>query len=150
MISSFEVVVWLNSARMYYACITARIGAIQTEHKDMGDFTVPVTISPMGRRTSKVVDALVDTGSTYSVMPSSLLDRMGIEKEGEEEILDAFNQVHRLPVGVVRIAHGEKARPCLVLFGPEDQYLLGAIALESLGYMVDPIGRELISKTARI
>lgn len=116
----------------------------------MGDFTVPITISPMGRRTSRVVDALVDMGSIYSVMPSSLLDRMGIEKEGEEEILDAFNQVHRLSVRVVRIAHDEKARPCLVLFGPEDQYLLGAIALEPLGYMVDPISRELIPKTARI
>ena len=92
----------------------------------------------------------MDTGSTYSVMPSSLLARMGIERDGEEEILDAFNQVHRLPVGVVRIAHGEKARPCLVLFGSEDQYLLGAIALESLGYIVDPIGKELISKTVRI
>ena len=116
----------------------------------MGDFTVPITISPMGRRTSRVVDALVDTGSTYSVMPSSLLDKMGIEKEGEEEILDAFNQVHKMPVGVVRIAHGDKVRPCLVLFGPEDQYLLGAIALESLGYMGDPIAGELIPKTARI
>ena len=116
----------------------------------MGDFTVPITISPMERRTSRVVEALVDTGSTYSVMPSSLLDTMGIEKEGEEEILDAFNQVHRLPVGVVRIAHSDKVRPCLVLFGPEDQYLLGAIALESLGYMVDPIAGELIPKTARI
>ena len=89
----------------------------------------------------------MDTGSTYSMMPTSMLKSMGIiPDEGEEEIFDAFNQSHRMSLGIMRIEYGGKSRPCMVLFGPENQYILGAIALESLAYMVDPVGRQLIPK----
>ena len=60
----------------------------------MGDFTVFINISPLSRHTNRRVEALVDTGSTYSMMPTSMLKSMGIiPDEGEEEIFDAFKPI---------------------------------------------------------
>ena len=36
---------------------------------------------------------------------------------------------------------------CPVIFGPDDQYILGATSLETLGFVVDPIGEELMPVT---
>ena len=38
---------------------------------------------------------------------------------------------------------------CPVIFGPEDQYLLGATTLEIFNLMVDPVAGELIPRVLR-
>ena len=34
--------------------------------------------------------------------------------------------------------------PCPVIFGPDDEYLLGATTLEIFNLMVDPVGQRLL------
>ena len=44
---------------------------------------------------------------------------------------------------------GHPERYCPVIFGPEDQYLVGATTLEFFNLMVDPVAGALISRVPR-
>ena len=47
----------------------------------MGTFYVTLQVADRFRERYVQVDALVDTGSTYTSLPESLLDDLGIERE---------------------------------------------------------------------
>ena len=47
-------------------------------------------------------------------------------------------------IGEARIGYNGRAYVCPVVFGPEDKYVLGAIALESFRLVVDPLRKELV------
>ena len=49
-------------------------------------------------------------------------------------------------IGVAQINIDGTEWPCPVIFGPENQYLLGATTLEIFGLMVDPVAGELSSQ----
>ena len=87
---------------------------------------------------------LVDSGALYSVVPGTLLRRLGI-KPGKSKsfILADGTEVKRL-IGqaLFRFNGDEGASP--VIFGEEgDSVLLGSVSLEALGLMLDPFKREL-------
>ena len=45
----------------------------------MGTFSVEMMVGNPDSAARETVEALVDTGATFSVMPASLLHRLGIE-----------------------------------------------------------------------
>ena len=45
----------------------------------MGTFTVPIQIGDLAGQNFADFDALVDTGSTYTVLPKESLDQLGVE-----------------------------------------------------------------------
>ena len=48
----------------------------------MGTFTVPLEVAdPQGRR-NETVDAIVDSGATYTVLPGSILEQLGVTPHG--------------------------------------------------------------------
>ncbi len=80
-------------------------------------FTQARLANPRRSDLGEIVELLVDTGALYSVVPGSILERLG---DGQ-------------------------ARTSLVVFAPEGvTALLGVLALESLGLMVNPVTRELL------
>ena len=95
------------------------------------------------RRTAKV-KFLVDSGALYSVVPASVLRRLGI-KPGKSKsfILADGTEVKRsLGQALFRLNGEEAASP--VVFGEAgDSVLLGSVSLEALGLMLDPLKREL-------
>jgi len=87
---------------------------------------------------------LVDTGAWYSVVPASVLHRLGI-KPGKARtfILADGTEIKRALGQALFCVNGEEgASP--VIFGEKgDSVLLGSVSLEALGFFLDPLKREL-------
>jgi clan AA aspartic protease len=90
------------------------------------------------------VEFLIDSGAVYSVVPSSVLERLGIRPLTQEvfRLADGSKIVRKKGVAVFR--RGERVGGADVIFGEEtDSNLLGATTLEALGLSLDPLRREL-------
>jgi clan AA aspartic protease len=111
----------------------------------MGLTYIRATVAnPAKTRRSARVKFLVDSGALYSVVPGSLLRRLGI-KPGKTKsfILGDGTEVKRsVGQALFRIDGEEGASP--VIFGEAgDSVLLGTVSLEALGFILDPLKREL-------
>ncbi len=110
----------------------------------MGMFDVAVRIANPKTGQSIHVDAWVDTGAIYSVVPASVLENLGIEKEERREFTLANGRKEECHVGQAEFRIKGKARTSPVVFGREDVKLLGAVSLETLGLIADTTNKELI------
>jgi clan AA aspartic protease len=117
----------------------------------MGTFHVTIEIGdPVGQRFESV-DALVDTGATYSVIPAAMLRSLAIEsiERGSFELADGTLREFELGETRVRV-HGTEVNT-VVVFGDENtEPLLGAYTLERLRLAVDPVRQRLISVPGRL
>lgn len=90
------------------------------------------------------VEFLVDSGAIYSVVPTPVLEGLGIKPLTEEEFRLANGETIRRKKGVALFRFGDKIGGTDVIFGePGDSQLLGAFTLEALGLALDPLRREL-------
>ena len=102
----------------------------------MGTFSVRVTFEgPQGQLDC---DALVDTGATYSVMPSQALRSIGVRPSGRRGFRLADDTRIEYEVGPVNLRYEGEGAPVLAVFGDDaSSPLLGATALENLSLAVD-------------
>ena len=92
----------------------------------------------------EVLSFLVDSGAIHSVVPATVLDRLGIEPLDTQVFMLADGTKVTRRKGVAVFRYGERVGGADVIFGePGDSVLLGATALESLGLALDPLRREL-------
>ncbi len=111
----------------------------------MGTFNVSIQIGDLAGQQFVEVQALVDTGSTYTVLPKEVLEQLGINQEGQRSFELGDDRLVEYPIGYARLRLGEDQTIVLVVFGPEGiAPLLGATALEHLSLAVDPIHQRLI------
>lgn len=112
----------------------------------MGTFSVTIEIGdPQGQR-FEPVDALVGTGSTYTVVPASFLVRLGVTPHVRDTFVLADERRIELDTGRTWVRVDGRSEVTLVVFGQEGaQPLLGAYTLEGLRLAPDPVGRRLIS-----
>ena len=111
----------------------------------MGTFTVPLGVADLQGQHFIEIEALVDTGATYTSIPEDVLERLGIEVREKRPFELADDRVVEYPVGyaTMRVEHREVI--ALVVFGPVGTApLLGATTLETVGLGVDPINQRLI------
>ncbi len=113
----------------------------------MGDVRVQVMIiNPRTGVRSEEITALADTGATLTVVPGSLLERLGIEKIRKVSLVLADGRRVPRDVGDAVVAVNGDSAPCRIVFGEsEDAALLGLTVLEQLGLAVDPVQRRLVS-----
>ena len=91
------------------------------------------------------VDALVDTGTTYTTVPASLLDRLGVRSHARAVFLLADGRQVGQDIGRTWVRVGDRAEVTIVVFGTADSpVLLGAYALEGLRLAADPVNRRLV------
>lgn len=84
-------------------------------------------------------DFLVDTGAVDCMAPASRLHAAGVEVEGSRVYELADNSMVEYPVGFARVGFMGDEVVTQVIFGPEEsEPILGVVALESTGIMVDP------------
>ena len=86
---------------------------------------------------------LVDSGAVYSVMPASVLRKLSVKPTDKQRFSLANGEVVEKQVGNATFEYQDKLRSSPVVFGEEGIFLLGAVTLESLGVILDPINREL-------
>ena len=90
------------------------------------------------------VELLVDTGATYTVLPSSLLEGLGVVAERVVKLRLADGRVVERRVGEAGIEiDGYRASATPVVFGDEGVYLLGSVTMEQMGVAPDPVGKRL-------
>ena len=111
---------------------------------EMGTFSVPVEIGDHQGQRYERIEALVDTGSTLTVAPASLLRRLGVSPRLRGPFRLADRRRVEMDVGQTWIRVDGQELITLIVFGPEDQYILGAYALEGLRLAADPVGRRLV------
>ena len=100
--------------------------------------------NPANPEVTEKVDFLIDSGAIYSVVPTPILERLGIKPLVEEEFRLANGTKVVRKKGIALFRYGERVGGADVLFGEEgDHKLLGAFTLEALGLVLDPFKREL-------
>lgn len=111
----------------------------------MGSFRISIEIGdPQGQR-FEPMEALVDTGATYTWVPASLLSALGIEAEEARDFILADGR--RVPYGIATalIRIDSRVKPTQVVFGEEDtEPLLGVVTLEEFGLGVDAVNERLV------
>lgn len=112
---------------------------------DMGTFSVDVELGNLNGEEFLTLDALVDTGSTHTTVPASILERLGVERERQRSFRLADNRVVEYETGYARIRYGGDESVVQVVFGPQDiGACVGATTLENLSLAVDPIEQTLV------
>lgn len=111
----------------------------------MGTFRIPLEIGRLNGVHLERLDALVDTGATYTWVPREVLDRLGVEPEEEWPFVLADGREVTYPIASVRVRIEGRSRVTVAIFGErESEPLLGAVTLEEFGFGVDPVGRRLV------
>ncbi|HUT58020.1 MAG TPA: aspartyl protease [Phycisphaerae bacterium] len=98
------------------------------------------------RASKKAVSAqfLVDSGAAYTVAPGKMLRRLGIRPDDEQSFFLANDEKVTRKVGEAYFTYEGKAGTSKVIFGQKgDSNLLGALTLEAMGLVLDPLKREL-------
>ncbi|MCY4577496.1 MAG: hypothetical protein OXD31_00465 [Chloroflexi bacterium] len=111
----------------------------------MGTFRVEMGIGDPDGLRYEYVDALVDSGSTYNILPASLLRRLDVQvrRSATFRLADDRRVQRELGQTWVRLNGEEYIAP--VVFGDDEaQPLLGAVTLEIFQLGIDPVGMRLI------
>ena len=100
---------------------------------------------PTGRGQSIDVRFLVDTGAVYTVLPEDVWPALKLKPQRTVEFTLADGTIISRQVSECRCTiEGQSATSPVVLGASEDAPLLGAVTLETIGLMVNPLSRELL------
>ena len=100
--------------------------------------------NPANPEVTERIEFLIDSGAIYSVVPTALLERLGIKPLATQEFRLADGTKIARQKGVALFKYGERIGGADVIFGEEgDSVLLGAFTLEALGLSLDPLRRDL-------
>ena len=101
--------------------------------------------NPAKPETTEEIEFLIDSGAIYSVVPTPILERLGIRPLVEQEFRLANGTKIVRKKGGALFKYQDRIGVADVIFGEEgDSVLLGALTLESLGLSLDPLRRELV------
>lgn len=112
----------------------------------MGTFSVPAGLVNPERRVQHVsLDLLVDTGATWTMLPSEVVTQLGLSAPQAREVTLANGQRVRYPAGQVEIQLNGEGLVTVFLAGPPGSLaLLGAVTLEQFGLAPDPVRKTLV------
>jgi predicted aspartyl protease len=109
----------------------------------LGTFLHPITLIVNGR--TETVDALVDTGATFTTLPAHLLDDLGVRAHRTVRLRLADGRVQERRIGRVLAELDGEREEILCAFGdPGDIAAIGAHTLEAFLLAVDPVDRRLV------
>lgn len=111
----------------------------------MGTFNWPMRISSMDGQQSRDIEATVDTGASFTTLPSSFLRELGIEATGKRRFLVADGRRIEMDYGQAWATIDGESVVTIVVFGEDETPpLLGAYTLEGLALAVDPDAQRLV------
>ena len=144
----------LDKSHYYYIvkapAVDDVISILKGKERSMGIFEVKVGVRGKSGGSRVEVSAMVDTGATDTVLPPSILRKVGVEVEARRRFILADGSHVELGVGEARLSLNNEEWTCPVVFGTdEEQALLGATTLEIFNLMVDPVLGELIPRQLR-
>jgi predicted aspartyl protease len=100
--------------------------------------------NPASPAVTDKLDFLNDSGAIYSVVPTPVLEHLGIRPLAMQEFRLANGTKVQRKKGPAIFKYGDRIGGADVIFGEEgDSILLGAFTLEALGPSLDPLRREV-------
>ncbi len=116
----------------------------------MGIFEVKTKVWRVGEPKSvRELNLVVDTGATYTTLPASLLEEMGVRPLRKRRLRLANGRIVERDLAAVGLeAEGESLQTTPVVFGDEGVFLLGSLTLEDLSLAVDPLKKKLVPTEA--
>jgi len=111
----------------------------------MGLTTLEMEVgNPANRQAIEKIEFFIDSGAVYSVVPTPILERLGIQPLIAQEFRLADGTKITRQKGIALFKYGDRIGGADVIFGEEgDSVLLGAFTLEALGLSLDPLRRDL-------
>jgi predicted aspartyl protease len=116
----------------------------------MSAFRVSVVAANIAdqQRTTPPIQALVDSGSELSWLPSDVVQSVGISPVRNRSFQTATGQTVQRPVGYAILrAEGFETIDEVVFAEPGDATLLGVRTIEGFGVMVDCVGHRFVATT---
>ena len=111
----------------------------------MTTFRYPIQIGDAVREGFELVEAWVDTGASYTLVPRTILERLGHTPTHLRPFRLADGSVVEMGLCQVPLRIGEETSIVSCVFGDEgSEPLLGATALEEFGLGVDPVNHALV------
>ncbi|WP_420432021.1 aspartyl protease family protein [Candidatus Poriferisocius sp.] len=111
----------------------------------MGIITVPIQISVADGGETLEIEAIVDTGSFYTMLPGRLLRDLGVVPIGTRRLSLADGRRILMNYGRAWVTVEGENEVTLVVFGEDDgPALLGAYTLQGLALAVDPTEERLV------
>jgi len=91
------------------------------------------------------VEFLVDSGAVYSFVPRPVLERLGIAAHSKQAFrLADGSTIERERGDALFFYRGVRGASPVIFGEPGDATLLGAVSLESLGFVLDAVRRDLL------
>ncbi len=112
----------------------------------MGALKTVVTVaSPAEHSKSEPIELLVDTGATFTVLPTEVWQRIGLEAEITRQLRTADGRLLEREQGLAFLEiNGSRGTVPVVQGGEGDTPVLGVTSLEILGLAFDPVRGELV------
>ena len=115
----------------------------------MGTFSHPITLIGATGTESETLMGLVDTGATFTSVPTPILERLGVRPQWEVRLGMADGRVVERPVGeVVAEMEGDRRTIICIFSEANGPPLIGAHTLEAFLLTVDPVEQKLVPKDA--
>jgi len=104
-----------------------------------------VHVGPRDGSRYQPVIALVNTGSTYAVLPSPMLSMLGIDPYWTGVVESASGGSEERSFAEIRLRIGDSERTVVCVFGqPDSQPMLGSHTLQAFGLTADPATGALV------
>jgi len=112
----------------------------------MGITSIAATVqSPTGRGPRRRLDFVVDSGAVYSLLPAQVWKALRLTPTRHAEFRLADGTMVARGVSEARFTIAGVTATSPVVCGEEgDSALLGAVTLEALGLMLNPLTREVL------
>jgi|SRR5206468_6008331 len=101
--------------------------------------------NPANPATRESVDFLVDSGAVYSFVPREVLERLAIAPHARQRFrLADGSTIERERGDALYFYKGQRGAAPVIFAESQDATLLGAVTLESLGFVLDAVRRDLL------
>ncbi len=112
---------------------------------DVGIFSIDFRVRHKNGNEPRLLNGVVDTGSSFVIIPEQILDEMGVERDEEALFRLADGSVREMFLGETLLDLEGRTKTVQVVFGPDSRkVLLGAMALEAFGLAADAKNHRLI------
>ena len=112
---------------------------------EVGIFRADFTIRHKDGTQLRALNGVVDTGSSFVIVPEPILDEMGVARDEPALFGLADGSTREMSVGEVLLGLQGRTKTVQVVFGPDPRKtLLGAMALEAFGLAADAKNHRLI------
>jgi predicted aspartyl protease len=121
--------------------------ATRISMSDMGIFRTTIAIEnpQLPGTVVEIPDVMVDTGSEYTWVARSILERLKLEPKRSARFQTADGRVLERQIAFANVFAGGTSAPDIVVFAEEgDMTLLGTRALEGLNLRVDVVAKALV------